>query len=441
MTVNVTDTVGANNTIVLDGNSKIPAIDGSQVTALSASAFTTGSLATARIDVGTTAGKVLQLDGSARIPALSGVNLVNAPGPTVSTSDPAIDTNPTLGAKWINKTSGEVYICTDATTGANIWTNVGAGTGDIQPLIQGSSYGFFSGGPTANYGPIEKFSFTSDGNATSHGNLMGANNPNEGACGTSSQTHGFAAISGNASMTPASFNGIQKFAFSSNTTGTDVGDMSDPRLYAAPSWNLTHGYASSGWANPNYPGTPAGGSPALYMNVIDKFPFASGGTATDHGDCINSVRQAAGHSSTTHGYQSGGYAVAGSTHVNVIQKFAFASNTTATDVGNTLAVLGSCTGQSSETYGYTSGGYSGPPLINVIQKFPFASDTNSTDVGDLLANIGYPAGQSSTTHGYVSGGSSPTTDTIQKFTFASNANATDVGNLSSAKNQGAGHQV
>ena len=440
----VDGTIGANRLLILDSTGKIPAVDGSQITAIAAGSIATGTIPIARVDTGTTANKIVVLDGSGRLPAVSAALITNIPGATKSASDPVIATNPSggVGTEWHNTTSGEVYICTDATAGANVWTNVGAGTGDIQPLIQGSSYGFFSGGPTANYGPIEKFSFTSDGNATSHGNLMGANNPNEGACGTSSQTHGFAAISGNASMTPASFNGIQKFAFSSNTTGTDVGDMSDPRLYAAPSWNLTHGYASSGWANPNYPGTPAGGSPALYMNVIDKFPFASGGTATDHGDCINSVRQAAGHSSTTHGYQSGGYAVAGGgTHVNVIQKFAFASNTTATDVGNTLAVLGSCTGQSSETYGYTSGGYSGPPLINVIQKFPFASDTNSTDVGDLLANIGYPAGQSSTTHGYVSGGSSPTTDTIQKFTFASNANATDVGNLSSAKNQGAGHQV
>ena len=72
MTVNVTNTVGANNTIVLDGSSKIPAFDGSLVTALSATAFTTGTLATARIDVGTTAGKILQLDGSARMPALNG---------------------------------------------------------------------------------------------------------------------------------------------------------------------------------------------------------------------------------------------------------------------------------------------------------------------------------------------------------------------------------
>ena len=433
----------ADQVLVADASSKIPAKDGSQITILNATNVASGTIATARLDTGTTANKIVVLDGSGNLPVVDGSQLTGVVSATVSASDPTISTNPSagLGAEWNNSTSGEMFICTDATAGANVWTNVGPGTGDIQPLIQGSSYGFYSGGNTANVGPIEKFSFTSDGNATSHGDLMGVSNPNDGACGTSSQTHGFAAISGNASMTPASFNGIQKFAFSSNTTGTDVGDMSEPRLYAAPSWNLTHGYASSGWANPNYPGTPAGGSPALYMNVIDKFPFASGGTATDHGDCINSVRQAAGHSSTTHGYQSGGYAVAGGgTHVNVIQKFAFASNTTATDVGNTLAVLGSCTGQSSETYGYTCGGYSGPPLINVIQKFPFASDTNSTDVGDLLASLGYITGQSSTTHGYVSGGN-PTTDTIQKFTFSTDANSTDVGNLSSAKHSGAGHQV
>jgi len=396
-------------------------------------------------DVGTGANELIQLDSNAKIPACSGAAITGLSSVTKNASDPVIATNPSggVGTVWQNTTSGEMFICTDATTDENIWTNVGAGTGDVAPLWQGSSYGFYSGGNTSpvNAGPIQKFSFTSDGNSTSHGDLMSVSNPNDGGCGTSSQTHGYVALSGNASMTPADFNGIIKFAFSSNTTGTDVGDMSVPRLYAAPSWNLTHGYGSSGWVNPNYPGTPAGGSPALYMNVIDKFPFASGGTATDHGDCINSVRQAGGNSSATHGYQSGGYSFSGSTYVNVIQKFAFASNTTATDVGNTLAVLGKCAGQSSETYGYISGGYSGPPLINVIQKFPFASDTNSTDVGDLLANIGYPAGQSSTTHGYVSGGSSPTTDTIQKFTFASNANATDVGNLSSAISWGAGHQV
>ena len=39
----------------------------------------------------------------------------------VSASDPATDTNPdNTGHYWINKTSGECYICTDATTDENI---------------------------------------------------------------------------------------------------------------------------------------------------------------------------------------------------------------------------------------------------------------------------------------------------------------------------------
>jgi len=51
---------------------------------------------------------------------------------TVSTSDPTISSNPSAtGHLWLNKTSGEVYVCIDATTGANVWSNVGLGTGDI----------------------------------------------------------------------------------------------------------------------------------------------------------------------------------------------------------------------------------------------------------------------------------------------------------------------
>ena len=55
---------------------------------------------------------------------------------TTSTNDPAANTNPSggVGHTWLNKTSGEMYICTDATAGANVWTNVGTGTGDIAPF-------------------------------------------------------------------------------------------------------------------------------------------------------------------------------------------------------------------------------------------------------------------------------------------------------------------
>ena len=64
-----------------------------------------------------------------------GSGVVNAPagGATISSSDPAVDTNPAggVGTQWVNSTSGEMYICTDATAGSNVWTNVGSGTGNI----------------------------------------------------------------------------------------------------------------------------------------------------------------------------------------------------------------------------------------------------------------------------------------------------------------------
>jgi len=71
-------------------------------------------------------GALPALDGSALtgIPAISGID-------TVSANDPTITTNPAAGLIWLNKTSGEMYICTDNTTNANVWTNVGEGTGNI----------------------------------------------------------------------------------------------------------------------------------------------------------------------------------------------------------------------------------------------------------------------------------------------------------------------
>ena len=53
-------------------------------------------------------------------------------GVTISSGDPATDTNNgILGEMFVNTTSGEMYICTDATADSNVWTNVGDGTGHI----------------------------------------------------------------------------------------------------------------------------------------------------------------------------------------------------------------------------------------------------------------------------------------------------------------------
>ena len=109
-------------------------------------------------------GAMPAIDGS----ALTGIG----DGVTKSASDPAINTNPSggVGTMWFNTSSGEMFACTDATTDANVWYNVGGGTGDVKLGFQGSISGFTSGGaPTQN--TIDKFSLTTDADATDVANL------------------------------------------------------------------------------------------------------------------------------------------------------------------------------------------------------------------------------------------------------------------------------
>ena len=128
-------------------------------------------------DVGTSANNILQLDSNAKIPAVDGSLLTGTDTALSGSSDPTLSTNPTngVGTKYKNTTSGEMYICTDATAGANVWTNVGEGTGNVEPwAFQGESYGYASGGypyPSGALNTIDKFSFATDGNATDVGDL------------------------------------------------------------------------------------------------------------------------------------------------------------------------------------------------------------------------------------------------------------------------------
>ena len=96
------------------------------------------------------------------------------------------------------------------------------------------------------------------------------------ACGQSSATHGY--TSGGYPPGPATprDDTIDKFTFSSDGNATDIGDLSVARNAGRGQSSTTHGYTAGG-----YQPAPVGPS-----NVIDKFPFASdfSGTATDVGD-------------------------------------------------------------------------------------------------------------------------------------------------------------
>ena len=123
-----TPVVAANEVLVAESNSKIPAVDGSLVTAMSGTNVGSGTIATARLDTGTAANKIVVLDGSAKIPAVDGSLLTGIVSYTKSASDPTISTNPSggVGTEWVNHTTGKQFICTDATAGANVWSCSGS---------------------------------------------------------------------------------------------------------------------------------------------------------------------------------------------------------------------------------------------------------------------------------------------------------------------------
>jgi plastocyanin len=296
---------------------------------------------------------------------------------------------------------------------------------DVGATFQGSTSGYSSGGYSTVYSNvIDKFPFVSDANATDVGDLTVAR---RAAAGQSSEVSGYTS-GGYASMppTPGDSNVIDKFPFAADGNATDVGDLTLARNQTVGQSSEVSGYTSDG--------SYVGG----YSTVIDKFPFASDTNATDVGDLMLAKEGGAGQSSTTFGYSSGGFV---SPYTNVIQKFPFSSDTNATDVGDLTVARRYATGQSSTASGYTSGG-ANSIIEGTIDKFPFATDANATDVGDLSQARALGAGQSSTASGYTSGGSGPAnSNVIDKFPFAADGNATDVSDLTIARTRVVGQQV
>ena len=95
--------------------------------------------------------------------------------------------------------------------------------------------------------------------------------------------------------------------------------MTLARTNTSASSSPTHGYA-------------AGGYTSGFLNNIDKFAFASSATGTDVGDTTVATAVDAGATSTTHGYildhQTGGGVG------NVIHKYSHTSDANATDIGD-----------------------------------------------------------------------------------------------------------
>jgi len=161
-TLNADVGTGANQLVQLDGSSRLPAVDGSQLTNLPSAPVTsvngatgavniyaddttlnidgtglvlsgTGATSTLNADVGTGANQIVQLDGSSRLPAVDGSQLTNLP------SAPVTSVNGATGA--VNIYADDTTLNIDGTglvlsgTGATSTLNADVGTGANQ-LVQ-----------------------------------------------------------------------------------------------------------------------------------------------------------------------------------------------------------------------------------------------------------------------------------------------------------------
>ena len=304
-----------------------------------------------------------------------------------ASSNPAINTNPAaVGHTWLNKTSGEIFICTDATAGKNVWANVGRHEGDVW-TFQGRTSGYTIGG----------------------------------------------AIIDNVAP-PNGLNSIEKYAFaSSGMSVVDQGDCSVVKAMSAGHTSSTHGYVTGG--GPAVPGTST--------NVIERHPYASASGTTDAGDLSRADNQHGGISGPTDGFIANGYS-----NASAIGKFSYGSHAVSCNIGNVSVQRYSVAGINSTTDGYVTGGYKNIAPTGVqtsTDKFSFSSGTTTAHGSVTNTGSGFDGnGISSTTHGYAIGGyiipSSPDVRSahIDKFSFASTANAASIGSISHITNTG-GH--
>jgi hypothetical protein len=212
-------------------------------------------------------------------------------------------------------------------------------------------------------------------------------------------------------------------------------------LNTGSSWDLLldFDYLRSAFPGDNY-GFTSGGADGSRLSNIDKWSFASEGTATNHGDLTTARNNISGNSSQTDGYTAGGQP-----GITSIEKFSFVNATSdGTVVGDLSRNLYQTSASSNENNGYLTNRGVGPYVTNAeIHKFIFSSQTSGAHSADLTTSaIQYGrAGHSSLTHGYASGGYSPTygySSTIERFAFQNDANAVDIGNLNEARNYATG---
>ena len=363
---------------------------------------------TASTPVAVIANKLLAYDGSGNLPVVDASQLTNVvTGITNSASDPTISTNPSggIGTEWQNITSGEVYICTDATAGENVWKNVGAGSDSIAPKWYGGR-GIEIGAQGSGSSAIDYITIATLGNGTTFGTLAVAGG--EGTC-VSNGSRGFAA----GGYAGGYSNIIEYITIATPGNGTDFGDLYSGRTNTAGASNFTRAIIQGG----------GDGGPT---NTIQYFTMATPGNSLNFGNATTSRQDSGTASSGTRAVFMGG------NYTNVIDYVTIDTTGNSTDFGDLLGTWAvTRNGSGNETRGIISGGYRNGSNSNGQEYITIATTGNATDFGDLTVVRYNPGSTSDASRGVTMAGASSggNTNIIDYITITTPGNSTDFGDL------------
>ena len=342
----------------------------------------------------------------------SGLVKAASVGPSTSSSDPTVSTNPSsVGTRIINTTSGEVFVCTDITAGENVWKGQ-LGTTVEPPKYFGERGVCFAGvaAPGAS-NVIDYVTISSAGNATDFGDAVDARKS-----GGNQVSNGSRGISGGGGDDPGS-NVIQYFAFATLGNAADFGDLSRAIVYPSAVSNGTRGIWICGSESDN---------------VMEYVNIASLGNATDFGDNVDTIAGSASTNNKTRGIIFGGYTGSAAHEIAYIT---MATTGNAADFGDMdVTVFGNPGAVTDNTKGVCGGGQT-PSYQDVIQYVNIASLGDASDFGDLTAARSNLTAYGNGTRGcWASGWYSPAnSNVIDYVTIASLGNASDFGDLTVAR--------
>ena len=321
---------------------------------------------------------------------------------TTDANNPAIDTNPTdgVGTKWINTTSGQIFICTDATTDKNQW--IGQTKASIQPRC------FFSGGVSDYFnehnwsspGKINFITFVTPdtlGDAVSFGQLT---ETNQYFCGTSNGVNDRGVMGGGCTPTNCPTNVMQYITCSTTSNSLDFGNLTVARIQAGACSNGTTDRGC--WSGGGETGAD------VASNIIDYITISTTGNATDFGDLTNTREYTSALSNGTNdrGINAGGIDNGGSPHLNEIDYWTISSTGNASDFGDLTGTRMAPATASNDTDNrgiWMGGGFNGS-YSDVIDYITINTTGNATDFGDMDgADMGYGAGSA---RGHPGGASS-----------------------------------